>query len=177
MDIGLDVGVTACRAAAILGYNKIATILLTTDGDRTEPSCIYFASNQRSFGRTAQIKAKYGDNENFFTRIRRRLLDSDSNFEDALRYAMLVEHAFRIFTGDRTVNSVMLTVPVMANSSQRHTLRYIATTAVGVHEDQVGIINDTTAAAVAYAVENLAPGEVERNVLIFSLGGGYLGIC
>ncbi len=172
MDIGLDVGVTACRAAAILGYNKNATVFLTTDGDRTEPSCTYFAPNQRSFGRTAQIKAKYGDNKKFFTQIRRRLLDSDGTFEDALHYAMLVENAFRIFTGDRTVNSVMLTVPVMANCSQRQTLEYIATTAVGVHEDQVGIINDTTAAVVAYAVENLAPGQVKRDVLMFSLGGG-----
>ncbi len=66
MDIGLDVGVTACRAAAIVGYNKIATILLTIDGDRTESSCIYFAPNQRSFDRTAQTKAKYGDKKNFF---------------------------------------------------------------------------------------------------------------
>ncbi len=57
----------------------------------------------------------------------------------------------------------------MAKSSQRHTLKYIATTAVGINEDQVGIINDTTAAAVAYAVENASPGQVERDVLIFSL--------
>ncbi len=80
---------------------------------------------------------------------------------------MLVENAFRIFTGDRTVNSVMLTVPVMANSSQRQTLKSIARTALDANGVQVGIINDTTAAAVAYAVENLSPGEFEQGVFIF----------
>ncbi len=117
MDIGLDVGVTACRAAAILGNNRNATVLLNADGDRTQPSCIYFAPNQRSFDRTAQIKAQYGDKKKFFTHVRIRLLDSDVKFEDALHYAMLVENAVRMFTVDITVNSVMLTVPVMANSS------------------------------------------------------------
>ncbi len=176
MDIGLDVGVTACRAAAVLEDSKNATVFLTTNGDRAEPSCIYFAPKQRRFGKTAQIQAKYDAKDNFFTHIRRNLLDSDLNLDDALHYAMLVEHAFGIFKGDKTVSSVMFTVPVLANSYERQILKYIARTAVGVDEDQVRIINDTTAAAVAYGVENLAPGEVEKNVLIFSLGGGCLGL-
>ncbi len=125
MNVGLDVGVTACRAAAILGYNKNATVLQTTEGDRAEPSCIYFAPNQRSFGRTAQIKAKYGDKKNFFTHIRRRLLDSGGKFGDALHYALVVEHAFGIFKGDKTIKSVVFRVLVLVNSSQLQTMKRI----------------------------------------------------
>ncbi len=46
-----------------------------------------------------------------------------------------------------------------------------------LHTDSVTIISETTAVALAYADENMSPGDLEEDVLIFSLGGGFLGIA
>ena len=66
-----------------------------------------------------------------------------------------------------TVNYAVITVPAYFNDAQRQATRDAATIA-GIHA--LRIINEPTAAAVAYSLDNKRVGE--RIVLIFDLGGG-----
>merc|ERR1711861_83855 len=70
------------------------------------------------------------------------------------------------FTG-KSVKDVVVTVPAYFNDSQRQATKDAGTIA-GLNV--MRIINEPTAAAIAYGLDKKATGE--RNVLIFDLGGG-----
>ncbi|KAF8896157.1 heat shock protein 70 family [Infundibulicybe gibba] len=66
-----------------------------------------------------------------------------------------------------TVNSAIITVPAYFNDSQRQATKDAGTIA-GINV--LRIINEPTAAAIAYGLDTMIVGE--RNVLVFDLGGG-----
>ena len=70
-----------------------------------------------------------------------------------------------------TVDRAVITVPAYFNDSQRQATKDAAQIA-GLHV--LLIINEPTAAAIAYGLGNFASGE--RNVLVFDLGGGTLDV-
>merc|ERR1711967_25631 len=70
------------------------------------------------------------------------------------------------FTG-KTVKDVVVTVPAYFNDSQRQATKDAGTIA-GLNV--MRIINEPTAAAIAYGLDKKSAGE--RNILIFDLGGG-----
>jgi len=74
------------------------------------------------------------------------------------------------FTG-KTVKDVVVTVPAYFNDSQRQATKDAGTIA-GLNV--LRIINEPTAAAIAYGLDKKASGE--RNVLIFDLGGGTFDV-
>jgi L1 cell adhesion molecule like protein len=74
------------------------------------------------------------------------------------------------FTG-KTVKDVVVTVPAYFNDSQRQATKDSGTIA-GLNV--MRIINEPTAAAIAYGLDTKASGE--RNVLIFDLGGGTFDV-
>merc|ERR1712188_9436 len=74
------------------------------------------------------------------------------------------------FTG-KTVKDVVVTVPAYFNDSQRQATKDAGTIA-GLNV--MRIINEPTAAAIAYGPDKKATGE--RNVLIFDLGGGTFDV-
>merc|ERR1711881_511647 len=74
------------------------------------------------------------------------------------------------FTG-KTVKDVVVTVPAYFNDSQRQATKDAGTIA-GLNV--MRIINEPTAAAIAYGLNKKATGE--RNVLIFDLGGGTFDV-
>merc|ERR1712012_802130 len=69
------------------------------------------------------------------------------------------------------VKDAVVTVPAYFNDSQRQ-----ATKDAGVIAglNIIRIINEPTAAAIAYGLDKKKTGDQESNVLIFDLGGGYL---
>lgn len=71
----------------------------------------------------------------------------------------------------RTVNDAVITVPAYFNDSQRQ-----ATKDAGVIAglNVLRIVNEPTAAAIAYGLDKKVSGE--RNVLIFDLGGGTFDV-
>jgi len=71
----------------------------------------------------------------------------------------------------RPVNSVVVTVPAYFNDAQRQATKDAATIAA---LNVLRIINEPTAAAIAYGLEHKGSGE--RNVLIFDLGGGTFDV-
>ncbi|CDO72906.1 hypothetical protein BN946_scf185002.g91 [Trametes cinnabarina] len=70
-----------------------------------------------------------------------------------------------------TVSSAVITVPAYFNDSQRQATKDAGTIA-GLNV--LRIINEPTAAAIAYGLDKKAQGE--RNVLIFDLGGGTFDV-
>merc|ERR1711939_732497 len=70
-----------------------------------------------------------------------------------------------------TVNNAVVTVPAYFNDSQRHATKDAGLIA-GLNV--LRIINEPTAAAIAYGLDKKTTGE--RNVLIFDLGGGTFDV-
>ena len=70
-----------------------------------------------------------------------------------------------------TVTSAVVTVPAYFNDSQRQATKDAGTIA-GLNV--LRIINEPTAAAIAYGLDKKTQGE--RNVLIFDLGGGTFDV-
>jgi heat shock 70kDa protein 1/2/6/8 len=71
----------------------------------------------------------------------------------------------------KTVESAVVTVPAYFNDSQRQATKDAGTIA-GLHVKR--IINEPTAAAIAYGLDRKSSSE--RNVLIFDLGGGTFDV-
>merc|ERR1739848_841669 len=71
----------------------------------------------------------------------------------------------------KTVNNAVVTVPAYFNDSQRQATKDAGTIA-GLNVQR--IINEPTAAAIAYGLDKKDQGE--RNVLIFDLGGGTFDV-
>ncbi|TVU47542.1 hypothetical protein EJB05_07147 [Eragrostis curvula] len=72
-----------------------------------------------------------------------------------------------------TVKNAVITVPVYFNNSQRQAT-IDAGTIAGLNVMQ--IINEPTAAAIAYGLEKMPVSNKERTVLVFDLGGGTFDV-
>jgi len=73
----------------------------------------------------------------------------------------------------KTVTDAVVTVPAYFNDSQRQATKDAGTIA-GLNV--LRIINEPTAAAIAYGLDKKVDGKGERNVLIFDLGGGTFDV-
>ncbi|CAH0385836.1 unnamed protein product [Bemisia tabaci] len=73
----------------------------------------------------------------------------------------------------KTVTNAVITVPAYFNDSQRQATKDSGAIA-GLNV--LRIINEPTAAAIAYGLDKKASGSGERNVLIFDLGGGTFDV-
>ncbi|XP_024944043.1 heat shock 70 kDa protein cognate 4 [Cephus cinctus] len=71
----------------------------------------------------------------------------------------------------KTISNTVITVPAYFNDSQRQATKDAGTIS-GLNV--LRIINEPTAAAIAYGLDKRGPGE--RNVLIFDLGGGTFDV-
>jgi len=76
------------------------------------------------------------------------------------------------YLGEKVTDAVV-TVPAYFNDAQRKATKDAGTIA-GLNI--LRIINEPTAAAMAYGLEKATPGEGEKNVLIFDLGGGTFDV-
>jgi len=74
------------------------------------------------------------------------------------------------FLGNK-LNDVVITVPAYFNDSQRQATKYAGTIA-GLNV--LRIINEPTAAAIAYGLDKKGTGE--RNILIYDMGGGTFDV-
>ncbi|KAL6131443.1 hypothetical protein ACLB2K_069819 [Fragaria x ananassa] len=73
----------------------------------------------------------------------------------------------------KTVKNAVVTVPAYFNNSQRETTKHAAATA-GLNV--IRMINEPTAAAIAYGLDKKAGWYSDRIVMIFDLGGGTLDV-
>ena len=73
-----------------------------------------------------------------------------------------------------TVKNAVVTVPAYFNDSQRQATKDAGVIA-GINV--LRIINEPTAAAIAYGLDKKASSVGEKNALVFDLGGGNIDVC
>lgn len=173
--IGIDLGTTNSVVAVMEGGKP--TVIANAEGSRTTPSIVGFSkTGERLVGQLAKrqaivnpdktiasIKRHMGDNykvnidgkdytpQEISSMILRKLADDASNY-----------------LGEK-VTSAVITVPAYFNDAQRQATKDAGKIA-GL--DVLRIVNEPTAAALAYGLEK----EKTEKVLVFDLGGGTFDV-
>lgn len=173
--IGIDLGTTNSVVAVMEGGKP--TVIANAEGSRTTPSIVGFSkTGERLVGQLAKrqailnpdktiasIKRHMGENykvnidgkdytpQEISSMILRKLADDASNY-----------------LGEK-VTSAVITVPAYFNDAQRQATKDAGKIA-GL--DVLRIVNEPTAAALAYGLEK----ETSEKVLVFDLGGGTFDV-
>ena len=178
--IGIDVGTSNSAASALIGGK--ATIIPSAEGTslggKAFPSYVAFTKDgQMLVGEPAKRQA-VSNPEGTVMSIKRKM-GSDYNVKvQGKEYTPQQITAFILqkikrdaeaFLGDK-VDKAVLTVPAYFNDNQR-TATKDAGAIAGL--EVVRIINEPTAAALAYGVDKT---ETEQKILVFDFGGGTLDV-
>ncbi|KAF7321648.1 hypothetical protein MKEN_00686000 [Mycena kentingensis (nom. inval.)] len=177
--------------------NDRVEIVANDQGNQTTPSYIAFSDNERLIGDAAKNQVAMNPTNTVFDA--KRLIGR--KFDDAAVQADMKHFPFTVFSkGGKpyirvgspeeissmvllkmketaesylgtTVNNAVVTVPAYFNDSQRQATKDAGTIS-GMNV--LRIINEPTAAAIAYGLDKKVSGE--RSVLIFDLGGGTFDV-
>ena len=173
--IGIDLGTTNSCVAVIQNNNPV--VIPNAEGSRTTPSVVAFteehekligenAKNQsitNSKATIASIKRKMGTNH--ITKLDGKELNPQEI--SAMTLKKLKEDA-EAFLGEPVTDAV-ITVPAYFNDAQRQATKDAGKIA-GLNVKR--IINEPTAAAIAYGLENAE----DQKVLVYDLGGGTFDV-
>ncbi|PKI74702.1 hypothetical protein CRG98_005029 [Punica granatum] len=185
--IGIDLG-TTYSCVGVWQHDRVE-IIANDQGNRTTPSYVAFTDSERLIGDAAKNQVAMNPINTVFDAKRligRRF--SDSSVQGDMKLwpfkviagpgdkPMIVEISSMVLIKMReiaeaylgtTVKNAVVTVPAYFNDSQRQ-----ATKDAGVIAglNVMRIINEPTAAAIAYGLDKKATSVGEKNVLIFDLG-------
>ena len=175
MVIGIDLGTTNSAAAVIEGGR--AVMIPSAAGGRTTPSVVAFAKNgERIIGEPARRQAAANPTRTVFsikrqmgTDIRVRVDDKKlSPQEISAMILMRLKKDAEEFTGEKITDAV-ITVPAYFNDAQRQATKDAGRIA-GLNVKR--IINEPTAAALAYGLDHGSPAKI----LVYDLGGGTFDV-
>ncbi|XP_070674990.1 heat shock cognate 70 kDa protein-like isoform X1 [Malus domestica] len=154
--IGIDLG-TTYSCVAVWEHERVE-IIVNDQGNRTTPSCVAFTETERFVGDSA-INQIIRNPTNSIFEISAMVLSKMREIAEAYL--------------NSTVKNAVITVPAYFNDSQRQATKN-AGNAAGLNV--MSIINEPTAAAIAYGIDRKAGWYSKRNVMIFDLGGGTLDV-
>ncbi|WZO96807.1 Hsp70 family protein [Isosphaeraceae bacterium EP7] len=175
--VGIDLGTTNSVVAARNAYGR-PEVLANREGQNITPSVLYFGTNPPAIGQEAKEYARLGTEEvaSFFKpqmgnplwTLRFGGKDYSATELSALVLRRLKENAEAALGQD--VDRAVITVPAYFGDPQRK-----ATIEAGrlAGLDVLRIINEPTAAALAYGLKQAATSET---VLIYDLGGGTFDV-
>lgn len=174
--IGIDLGTTNSCVAVMEGGE--AVVIPNSEGARTTPSVVAFSKNgERLVGQIAKRQAVTNP-ENTIMSVKRDMGSNKTfsangeNFTAPEISAMVLQKLktdAENFLGGKVTKAV-ITVPAYFNDSQRQATKDAGKIA-GL--DVLRIINEPTAAALAYGVEK---DNSDQKILIYDLGGGTFDV-
>ncbi len=173
--IGIDLGTTNSCVAVMEGGQPV--VIVNSDGARTTPSVVGFAKNgERLVGETAKRQA-ITNPDNTISSIKRRMGENYKVTIEGKGYspqeisAMILQKLkadAESYLGE-TVSEAVITVPAYFNDAQRQATKDAGKIA-GLEVKR--IINEPTAAALAYGLDN----EKEQKIMVYDLGGGTFDV-
>ncbi len=173
--IGIDLGTTNSVVAVMEGGKP--TVIANAEGSRTTPSIVGFAKNgERLVGQLAKRQAILNPDNTIISIKRHMGEDYKKNIDgkdytpqeiSAMILRKLADDA-SAYLGEK-VTSAVITVPAYFNDAQRQATKDAGKIA-GL--DVLRIVNEPTAAALAYGLEK----QTSEKVLVFDLGGGTFDV-
>ena len=173
--IGIDLGTTNSCVAVMEGGQP--TVIANTEGARTTPSVVAFTkTGERLVGEPAKRQA-VTNAEKTISSIKRemgsdyRVTIDDKKYSPQEISAMILQKLKKDAEGylGETVTEAVITVPAYFNDAQRQATKDAGKIA-GL--DVKRIINEPTAAALAYGLDN----EKEQKIMVYDLGGGTFDV-
>ena len=173
--IGIDLGTTNSCVAVMEGGEPV--VIPNAEGNRTTPSVVAFSkTGERMVGQVAKRQA-VTNHERTISSIKRHM-GSDYRVDiDGKKYtpqeisAMILQKLkadAEAYLGG-TVSEAVITVPAYFNDAQRQATKDAGKIA-GLEVKR--IINEPTAAALAYGVDK----EAEQKIMVYDLGGGTFDV-
>ena len=173
--IGIDLGTTNSCVAVMEGGKPV--VIANTEGIRTTPSVVAFTKNgERLVGDPAKRQA-VTNAEKTISSIKRHMGTDYKVTIDDKKYtpqeisAMILQKLkadAESYLGEKVTEAV-ITVPAYFNDAQRQAPKDAGKIA-GL--DVKRIINEPTAAALAYGLDN----ESEQKIMVYDLGGGTFDV-
>ena len=173
--IGIDLGTTNSCVAVMEGGKP--TVITNTEGARTTPSVVAFTkTGERLVGEPAKRQA-VTNAEKTISSIKRDMGTDRGRTIDDKKYspqqisAMILQKLkadAESYLGEKVTEAV-ITVPAYFNDAQRQATKDAGKIA-GL--DVKRIINEPTAAALAYGLDN----EHEQKIMVYDLGGGTFDV-
>ncbi len=173
--IGIDLGTTNSCVSVMEGGE--AVVIANAEGARTTPSVVAFSkSGERMVGQVAKRQA-VTNADRTISSIKRQIGSDYRVTVDSKQYspqevsAMILQKLkadAEAYIGS-TVTQAVITVPAYFTDSQRQATKDAGRIA-GL--DVLRIINEPTAAALAYGVDK----ETEQKVMVYDLGGGTFDV-
>jgi molecular chaperone DnaK len=173
--IGIDLGTTNSCVAVMEGGQP--TVIANTEGARTTPSVVAFTkTGERLVGDAAKRQA-VTNAEKTISSIKRDMGTDRGRTIDGKKYspqqisAMILQKLKADAEGylGEKVTEAVITVPAYFNDAQRQATKDAGKIA-GL--DVKRIINEPTAAALAYGLDN----EKEQVIMVYDLGGGTFDV-
>ncbi len=173
--IGIDLGTTNSCVAVMEGGKP--TVIANAEGARTTPSIVAFTKNgERIVGEPAKRQA-VTNADNTISSIKRDMGTDNGRTIDGKKYspqqisAMILQKLkadAEQYLGEK-VSEAVITVPAYFNDAQRQATKDAGKIA-GLEVKR--IINEPTAAALAYGLDN----EKEQKIMVYDLGGGTFDV-
>ena len=173
--IGIDLGTTNSCVAVMEGGKP--TVIANTEGARTTPSVVAFTkTGERLVGEPAKRQA-VTNAEKTISSIKRDMGTDNGRTIDGKKYspqqisAMILQKLkadAESYLGEKVTEAV-ITVPAYFNDAQRQATKDAGKIA-GLEVKR--IINEPTAAALAYGLDN----EKEQKIMVYDLGGGTFDV-
>ncbi|MCH4167507.1 MAG: Hsp70 family protein, partial [Megasphaera sp.] len=173
--IGIDLGTTNSVVAVMEGGEP--TVITNTEGSRLTPSVVGFSkTGERLVGQLAKRQA-VSNPDNTIASIKRHMGENytvdvnDKKYTPQEISAMVLQKLkedAEAYLGEKVTQAV-ITVPAYFNDSQRQATKDAGKIA-GL--DVLRIVNEPTAAALAYGLDKGGDGKI----LVFDLGGGTFDV-
>ncbi len=173
--IGIDLGTTNSCVAVIEGGQPV--VIVNAEGQRTTPSVVAFSKKgERLVGEPAKRQA-VTNSDRTISSIKRQMGSDYKVNIDRKKYTPQEISAFILmklkkdaenYLGERVTEAV-ITVPAYFSDAQRQATKDAGRIA-GLKVER--IINEPTAAALAYGLDN---GEAQK-ILVYDLGGGTFDV-